>query len=136
MSKVCGENCPSDSTIFRRYKVFQGGGFNLDDDGIPGSPVASRTQENFVAVENLIIADRLITYRQIQEILSVGSSSSDRDTSSSVSPSTENTFGYLNNLIVSAFPALAASEVLVIRGQNKAGSVIGSGTRTTTYVRV
>lgn len=74
LSDTFGKDCPSISTVFRWYKEFEKGNFNLDDDERTGRPVTSRTQENIDAVKKLIIADRRITYRQIQEILGIGAS--------------------------------------------------------------
>lgn len=74
MSATFGEECPSTSTVFRWYKEFQRGSFDLDDDERSGRPITRRTQENIDTVKKLIQADRRITYKQIQEVLNIGAS--------------------------------------------------------------
>lgn len=69
-----GKECPSLSTVFRWYKEFQRGNYNLDDEERPGRPITSRTQEKIDAVRKLITIDRRITCRQIEEILHIGAS--------------------------------------------------------------
>ena len=72
MSSVIGEDCPCQTSIFRRYKKFKRGEFSLKDDLRAGRPAeAVTTPENIVAVEKLLEESRRITYRQIEELLHI-----------------------------------------------------------------
>lgn len=69
MLPVLGEDCPHRTTIFRWYREFGRGNFELEDAPRSGRPASSVSQENIVAVRKLLEADRGVTYRQIEESL-------------------------------------------------------------------
>ncbi|CAH2006364.1 unnamed protein product [Acanthoscelides obtectus] len=59
---------PHQSTISRWYAEFKRGRVSLSDDPRVGGPKTAVTQENVDAVRKLIIEDRHVTYREIEEL--------------------------------------------------------------------
>lgn len=66
---VLDSDCPHRTTIFRWYREFERGNFNLEDAEREGRPRTSVTEENISAVRKMLDEDRRVTYRQIEETL-------------------------------------------------------------------
>lgn len=66
---------PSKATVYRWYNEFKRGRPTLGDDERSGRPLTAVTEENVLAVKNLIQDNRRITYQEIQHILKIGSGS-------------------------------------------------------------
>jgi transposase len=64
---VWGQYAPSHSTIYRWYKRFERGIYDLEDDVRKGRPVIAVSDKNVVRVRKLIEEDRHITYLQLKE---------------------------------------------------------------------
>ena len=71
MVKIYQDQCPSYATIKRWSAEFRRGRKSLEDDPRSGRPVTSTTSETIEAVENIVMEDRRVTIRQIEDTLGI-----------------------------------------------------------------
>lgn len=69
------DKSPSKATVFRWFNEFKRGRVTLADEERSGRPRTAATEENVLAVKNLIQENRRITYEEIQHIIQIGSGS-------------------------------------------------------------
>lgn len=75
MNTVLGEKCPHRTTVYRWYREFGRGNFNVNDAQRSGRPIEVTVSENVAKVSKLLKEDRRITYQQIEEILQISAPS-------------------------------------------------------------
>ncbi|XP_029044179.2 histone-lysine N-methyltransferase SETMAR-like [Osmia bicornis bicornis] len=68
-----GDSSPSQATVYRWFREFQRGRGSLVDEERVGRPVTAATDENVLAVEQMLSEDNRMTYAQIQGALKIGS---------------------------------------------------------------
>ena len=61
--------------MYRWYNEFKRGRLTLGDEERSGRPLTAVTEENVLAVKNLIQDNRRVTYQEIQHVLQIGSGS-------------------------------------------------------------
>lgn len=69
-----GKLAPCKATVYNWYNEFKRDRRSLEDETRPGRPVSAVTPENISAVEQMIREDPRITVREMQDVLSIGSS--------------------------------------------------------------
>lgn len=75
LNKCFPGSTQSKETVRRWFQEFQCGRVNLEDEARSGRPRTAVTEENVVAVKNLIKEDPHITYCEIEEVLKIASTS-------------------------------------------------------------
>lgn len=68
-----GDSSPSQATVYRWFREFQRGRGSLVDEERVGRPVTAATDENVLAVEQMLSEDNRVTYVQMQATLKIGS---------------------------------------------------------------
>ncbi|UYV68774.1 hypothetical protein LAZ67_6000819 [Cordylochernes scorpioides] len=72
------EDVPSYSTVKKWVAAFKLGRISTEDEHRPGKPIESVTQENIDKIHDLVMLDRRMTVRQIEETLGIPKTTVDR----------------------------------------------------------
>ncbi|UYV84883.1 hypothetical protein LAZ67_X003862 [Cordylochernes scorpioides] len=72
------EDAPSYSTVKKWVAAFKLGRISTEDEHRPGKPIESVTQENIDKIHDLVMLDRRMTVRQIEETLDIPKTTVDR----------------------------------------------------------
>jgi histone-lysine N-methyltransferase SETMAR len=75
LNSTFGDEAPSFATVKRWYNEFHRGRHSLSDESREGRPKSVVVPENIDAVQNLIMQDRHITYREIEASLGISMTS-------------------------------------------------------------
>src|ERR1043166_1058079 len=73
LQTALGESAPSRTQVFWWFGEFRRGRTTLKDDVIPGRPSTAVTEENVALVRKLIEENPRVTYKEIEEVLGIGS---------------------------------------------------------------
>ncbi|UYV62056.1 hypothetical protein LAZ67_1007664 [Cordylochernes scorpioides] len=72
------KDAPSYSTVKKGVAAFKLGRISTEDEHRPGRPVESVTQENIDKIHDLVMLDRIMTVRKIEETLGIPKTTVDR----------------------------------------------------------
>ena len=76
LTKAYGESAMSKTRVYEWYKRFQDGREDVEDDGRPGRPSISTTDENVGKVKEMVMNDRQITIKEVADDVGISISSS------------------------------------------------------------
>lgn len=71
LQKAYGDGAMRKTAVYEWYTRFQEGREEVDDDGRPGRPSTSKTDENIDKVKDIVLQNRRITIREVAEELNI-----------------------------------------------------------------
>ena len=74
-NSLYGDKAPSKITVYRWYSEFNRGRSSVADENREGRPKSVVVQQNIDAVQELLMQDRHVTYREIEASLNISSTS-------------------------------------------------------------